>query len=150
MPSRQRQNRKSLLCTIYDARICDLINTDGRRLQQILYTQAMRSSSQKKVVCRAAHITLCTFLCIDETTPTHLPREDRTAYQWTKKERYPVHRQGLRPGIANRTSRRSRAVPLPGRKQKPSTGARGLVCLSLLNCPESCGFVSVSSDRAVV
>jgi signal transduction histidine kinase len=30
-------SKKVSLCTIYDARICDAINTDGRRLQQILY-----------------------------------------------------------------------------------------------------------------
>jgi CheY-like chemotaxis protein len=48
------------LCTIYDARICDVINTDGRRLQQILYNllgNAIKFSKEGGVV--ELRISLC-------------------------------------------------------------------------------------------
>jgi signal transduction histidine kinase len=54
------ESKKVSLCTIYDARICDLINTDGRRLQQILYNllgNAIKFSEEGGVV--ELRISLC-------------------------------------------------------------------------------------------
>jgi signal transduction histidine kinase/CheY-like chemotaxis protein len=53
-------SRKVSLCTIYDARICDVIQTDGRRLQQILYNllgNAIKFSEEGGVV--ELSISLC-------------------------------------------------------------------------------------------
>jgi nitrogen-specific signal transduction histidine kinase len=93
------KGRIKTLCTIYDARICDLINTDGRRLQQILYNLLKCDQVLRRRWCRAAHITLCTFLCIDDNNSYSPSQEKIAAYTKVDEERSTrFTNQGLRPG----------------------------------------------------